>query len=102
MYTVHEDNTFYHVEMSSSGFISEILGTNENYHITLSNWIAQVIPTNVSWVRCYKESIESSVTMAEVCGGKGAILVLVQAQGYIFGGFLNTSLDGKCTFFPSS
>lgn len=78
------------------GLISEILGTNAFYHDTLGNWLASATSSNTSWVRCYKASVDSTdrFTLSKACADKGPIVILVKAQGYIFGGFLDTGIQG--------
>ena len=83
--------TFFHLGLGHSA----ILGNDDNYLRTLSNWLKPVVQSQSSyWNRCWRASVDgwAASTFHSLCDGKGPTATIVRVAGtYIFGGYTSTS-----------
>ena len=73
---------------------SVILGNDDNYLSTLSNWLHAVAQSKSSdWKRCWRASVDgwASTTFHSHCNNKGPTVTIIRVGKYIFGGYTSTS-----------
>ncbi|KAL9963142.1 hypothetical protein ACROYT_G032317 [Oculina patagonica] len=83
---------------------SDIVGRNENYLLTLTNWLKPVVQSKSSdWKRCWRASLDgwASSTFHGQCDTKGPTLTIVRVGQYIFGGYTSHSWSG-CQYWYDS
>ena len=73
---------------------SAILGNDDNYLRTLSNWLQPVTQSKSSyWNRCYRATVNgwASATFHSNCDSKGPSVTIIRVGQYIFGGYTSLS-----------
>ena len=73
---------------------SVIVGSNNNYLTSLSNWLAPVAKSvNSLWKRCWRASVDGweGSTFHSQCDGKGPTVTIIRVGRYIFGGYSSKS-----------
>ncbi|XP_078381933.1 uncharacterized protein LOC144664642 isoform X1 [Oculina patagonica] len=81
---------------------SDIVGRNENYLLTLTNWLKPVAQSKSSdWKRCWRASVDgwASSTFHGLCDSKGPTVTIIRVGGrYIFGGYTSISWSSSCGY----
>jgi len=73
---------------------SAILGNDDSYLNTLSNWLKPVVQSKSSyWNRCWRASLDgwASTTFHSLCDNKGPSVTIIRVGQYIFGGYTSAS-----------
>jgi len=84
---------------------SAILGNDDSYLNTLSNWLKPVVQSKSSyWNRCWRASLDgwASTTFHSLCDNKGPSVTIIRVGQYIFGGYTSASWTSSCQYLSSS
>ena len=81
---------------------STILGNNNKFLYSLSEWLQPVSQSSSKWVLCWRASQNgwASTTFHSLCDYKGPTITIVRVGEYIFGGYVGMSwTTGKCIYY---
>jgi len=84
---------------------SAILGNDNNYLSTLSNWLKPVMQSKSShWNRCWRASLDgwSANTFHSLCDNRGPSVTIIRVGQYIFGGYTSASWSSSNKWLYSS